>query len=259
MSDLQQIAEKLAQISDDSESYEHGARIISQGGMPSGMSALIRAIEDTVLERKLEIMTGTHLISLIASGRRLRGISQVVPAKGNSAKLVGKPLSRDDENTLDSVFALLSELVGSSVRLSLRSLPPEPFGKAGEYGVQATELAEIWQVDMDEEPLPAVERFLRINESAFAAYLHANGSEVVSQDGDIGALQTIWDSQVEDFLAQRENLPGHADGPQLLTLNGALGEGQAVALGLTDDALILMIHEAEAAPSLHASWQAIFS
>ena len=259
MSDIDDLTQKLAALAGGGDQYENGARVIAQGGVPSGMTALVQAVEDTVLERHLEIMTGSHLVTLVAAGRRLRGIAQVVPAKGGSAKLVGKPLSRDDAKGLDAAYALLSDLLNPAARLTLRSLPAAPFGQSGERGVTAAELSEFWQIDLNETPPPPMERFLLINETTFSAYLHIEGSEILSSDGDIAALQTVWQDQVEDFLATRAILPGHADGPQFLTLDGALGVERAVAIGLAGDEIALMIYEPGSEGVLHASWQAIFA
>jgi len=259
MSDLTALAEKLDALRASDDVFEHGARVISQGGVPSGMNALIRAIDETVLERKLEIMTGTHLISLIAAGRRLRGISGVVPAKGKSARLVGEAMSRENTKNLDAAFGLLSDLVGPAPKLTLRSLPAEPFGRSGERGVTARELAEFWQVDLDEKPLPQMTRFLVGNEGAIAAHLHVVNGEIESTEGDVTVLHDVWETQVSTFLQTLDTLPGRADGPQLITLDGALEDGKTVALGLAGDDVALLIYDPGALGALHASWQAIYN
>ncbi len=257
MGDLTAIAQKLAELRAQDEVYENGARVISHGGVPSGLSALMRVIDDTVLERKLEIMTGSHIISLVAAGRRLRGISAVVPPKGKSPRLVGEPLSREDKRTLEGVRELLTDLLTAAPRLTLRSLPADPFGKSGERGISASGLIDLWDIDMDEDPLPPMERFLRANANALEAYLHVSGADIVASDGDVATLQGIWQEQVDAFLKTQERLPGHASGAQLVSLDGAFENGKAVALGLLDEEMILLVFDPAALGPLHMSWQAI--
>ena len=259
MSDLTALAQKLASLHSSNDVFQNGARVIAQGGVPSGMCALIRAIDDTVLERKLEILTGTHIVTLIAAGRRLRGVTGVVPPKGKSARFVGTPLSREDGKTLAAVGELLTDLLNPAPKLTVRSLPAESFGKSGDRGVAASTLAEVWDVDLDETPLPPLTRFLRGNGAALQAFLHIKAGEVVETDGDITALQSIMDDQLDAFLATRATLPGSAEGPQLLTLEGALPGERTLALGQADDDVILMVYDPAALGQIHASWQAVFA
>ena len=259
MSDLTALAQKLASLHSSDDQFEHGARVIAQGGSPSGMAALIRAIDDTVLERRLEIMTGTHIVTVVAAGRRLRGIASVVPPKTKSARLVGEPLSRDDNKTLVAAGELLASLLGPAPRLTLRSLPAETFGRSGDRGVSAAMLAETWDINLDEAPLPPLDRFLNSNGGAIKAYLHTRAGAVVATGGDVSALQNIHDTQLEDFLATRGQLPGHAEGPQLMSVEGVLGKEQAVALAQTDDDVVLLVYDPAALGQIYASWQAIFS
>jgi hypothetical protein len=258
MSDLTALAEKLASLHSGTDIFENGTRVIAQGGVPSGMAALVRAIDDTVLERTLEIMTGTHIVTLVVAGRRLRGITGVVPAKGKSARLVGEPLARDDHKTLEAVGALLTELLSAAPRITLRSLPAERFGKSGDRGVAAKTLIDVWNIDMDAAPLPPVQRFLRGNDGVLKAYVHLSGGEIVDSDGDISGLQAVLDDQLDDFLATRLKLSGNAEGPQLMSLEGALPGDKALALAQSEDDMILLIYEPTALGQIHASWQAVF-
>ena len=259
MSDLTALAQKLASLHSSEDQFENGARVISQGGVPSGMSAVLRAIDDTVLERKLEVMTGTHIVTLVAAGRRLRGIAGVVPPKGKSARLVGEVLSRDDKKMLAAAGELMAELFMPAPRLTLRSLPADSFGASGDRGVTISELAASWQVELDEEPLPPLQRFLQGNATNFQAYLHVNAGEIVGSDGDVSGLKTMLDDQLDAFLSTRTKLSGHADGPQLLSLEGGLPGGKTIALAQSDDDVVLLVYDAAALGQIHASWQAVFS
>lgn len=258
MNDLTALAQKLATLKGSDDLFENGARVIAHGGVPSGMAALIRAIDETVLERNLEIMTGTHIVTLVAAGRRLRGIAGVVPPKGKSARLVGESLSREDGKTLAAVGTLLSELLTPASRLTLRSLPSQGFGRSGDRGVPASALASLWQVDIEEAPQPPMTRFLRGNAASLRAYIHVRDGKIIASDGEIGVLQTMLEDQLESFLATRKTLAGNADGPQLMSLEGALTKDEAVALAQTDTDVVLLVYDPAALGQIHASWQAVF-
>lgn len=258
MSDLTALAQKLASLHSSDDRFEHGARIIAQGGVPSGMAAVLHAIDDTVLERQLEIMTGTHIVTLVAAGRRLRGIAGVVPPKGKSPRLAGEAISRDDKKSLAAVGELLNELLMPAPRLTLRSLPSGGFGRSGERGVAATDLISLWQVDMEAEVLPPIERFLSGNRAALKAFLHVRGDEVVATEGDSAQLQDLMENQLDAFLEKKAKLSGNADGPQLISLEGVLPGNVAVALAQAGDDIVLITYDPVALAQLHASWQAIF-
>ena len=259
MSDITALAQKLARIHSSDDMFENGARVIAQGGVPSGMVALIRAIDDTVLERNLEILTGNHIITLVAAGRRLRGLAAVVPPKGKSARFVGEPLSSDDAKTIAAVGELLTGILAPAPKLTMRSLPANGFGKSGDRGISASRLAELWNVDMDEVPLPPLQRFLKSNAALLQAHLHVRDGEIVESNGDVSELQSILGNQLDAFLTTRETLPGAAEGAQLMTFEGAIGGGRAVGLAQSDDDIVLLVYEPTALGQIHASWQAVFS
>jgi hypothetical protein len=258
MSDLNALAQKLNALAANDDIFDHGARVISQGGVPAPMNALLDVIDETVLERRLDFAAGDAVVSLIAAGRRLRGLVAVSPANDGAAALIGAPLSRQEPDLLDSVFAVLTETLSAAMQLTVRSLPPEPFGTSGERGIAAASLAEIWQVNMHEAPLPPMARFLQANQAALSAVLHVRAGDVLTRQGDISELQSIWDTQVEAFVKSQESLPSHKDGPQLICLDGALEGDAAAALALSDEDVALLVYDPAQLSALHASWRTVF-
>ena len=138
MSDLNALAQKLNALATNDDVFDHGARVISQGGVPAPLNALLDAIDETVLERRLDFAAGDAVVSLIAAGRRLRGLVAVSPANDTASALIGVPLSREEPDLLDAAFAVLTGTFGAATQLTVRSLPSEPFGTSGERGVAAT-------------------------------------------------------------------------------------------------------------------------
>lgn len=258
MSDLNALAQKLKALAAQDDVFDNGARVISQGGIPAPLDALLDVVDDTVLERRLDFAAGDAVVSLIAAGRRLRGLIAVSPATPTTAQLIGATLSRQEPELIDAAYDVLSETLGRATRLTVRSHPAEPFGSSGERGIAAVDLAELWQDSDTTEPLPPMGQFLRANRAALSAVLHVSGDEVLTSRGDVAGLQAIWDTQVEAFLQAQESQPSHKDGPQLICLEGAIDGDAAAALALADEDVALMVYDPAQLGALHASWQAIF-
>ena len=92
MSELSALAEKLSLLAAKEDIFKDGARVISQGGVPTPLNAMLQAIDDTVLERKLAFVTEKHTINIIAAGRRLRGISSASPSVGDVSHLIDQTI-----------------------------------------------------------------------------------------------------------------------------------------------------------------------
>jgi hypothetical protein len=259
MSELNALAQKLSALAGKDDTFRNGARIISQGGVPNPMNAMLKAVDETMLERKLAFVTGKHTINIIAAGRRLRGIASASPSAGDISHLVGKSIAREEPDLVDDAYAFLSDTIGNAASLSVHSLPSEPLGKGGEPGISAFGLADLWQVDMDETPLPPMERFLRVNSASISAMLHVNNGEVVADHGDIDALSDIWNTQVTAFIEAQSKLPRQSDGPQLICLDGALEDGSATAVAIAGDEVALLVYEPAQLGTLHSTWQSIFA
>ena len=257
MSDLNALAQKLAALISKGDVFDAGARVISQGGSPSPMAAILAEIDDTILERDLEFKSGSNTANVIVAGRRLRGIYALTPSTGNEA--IGETISREEPETVQTTFTLLSDFFANADKLTVRSLPPEPFGKGGERGISARGLAELWQVEMDEAPKPPMERFLRANAQIIISLMHVSGGEIASTSGNFDALQTIWTTQVQEFRDKHKNALNGEDGPKLICLEGALDDGSSAALAVVDDDIALLAYQTEHLGALHASWRTIFT
>ena len=259
MSDLNALAQKLNALAAKDDQFDDGTRVISRGGSPAPLTAMLGVIDETVLERRLDFTTGDSVVSVIAAGRRLRGVIAIMPSTNDAGQLAGVTLSRHEPEALDSAFAVLSTALDAADRLTVRSLPPEPFGSGGERGIAAVDLAAMWQIEMNEAPLPPMTKFLQENEAAFQAILHVNGGTVVTSQGDVASLQDIWDTQVAAFLQKQQGLSSSQDGPQLVCLDDALEGGRAVAVAIADEDVALTVYDPAHLVALHASWRTHFN
>lgn len=257
MSEPNALAQKLAILALRETVDDTGARIISEGGNPDPVTAILREVDDTVLERCLAFDCGTATINVIAAGRRLRGIYSVSP--DHDAKIIGQVLSREEPEGVQAAFDLLNDLCGEADRLTVRSIPPEPFGKGGERGVSANGLAELWGITTDGTPKPPMEQFLSVNAAAFSSVLHIRGGEVVSTAGDFKALQKIWKTQVDAFReAHKKTLRGE-EGAQLVCLEGAFDDGSSAAMALCENEVALVAYNTERFGHMQSSWHRIFA
>ena len=257
MSEPTALAEKLATLASKETLDDTGARIISEAGTPAPIAAILREVDDTVLERCLTFSFGDTTINIIAAGRRLRGILSVIPQ--SDADIIGHVLSREEPEGVQAAFDLLNDMCGDADHLTVRAMPPEPFGKGGERGISAHGLTELWGVAADAEPKPPMEQFLSMNAAAISSVLHVRKGEIVSKAGDFKALQTIWTSQVDAFReAHKKTLRGE-EGAQLVCLESAFDDGSSAAMALYEDEVVLVAYQAEGFGHMQSSWQRIFS
>lgn len=258
MSDLNALAQKLAALGATDDLYADGARVISQGGTPSPLAAVLRAVDETVLDRILVFAAGETTVSIIASGRRLRGLSEVTPAYDAATSLIGETISREDPSTLDNSFALLSDLLDAADPLTVRSMPATRFGSGGERGVPAADLAKLWQIDLNAAPMPPLAQFLDANDSIITALLHVSAGDIMASKGENAVLEQIWETQVQAYIDAQAKLAGPDNRPHLVCLDGALGDGATAALAFAGQDVALLTFETAHLGRLHTSWQAAF-
>lgn len=257
MSEMHALAQKLAALISKDDVFDAGARIISQAGSPEPIAAILAEIEDTILERNLEFTSGSTTANLIASGRRLRGIHAMTSNPDDD--VIGQTISREEPDLVQKTYALLSAAFGDAERLTVRSLAPPEFGKGGERGISAHGLADLWQIQSQEEPKPPMERFLTANAQIIASFMHVSNDEIAAKSGDFETLQGIWNTQVSDFRKQHKKALNGDDGPKLIFLDGALEDGTSAALALVDDDIALLAYQTDQFGALHASWRRIFN
>ncbi|WP_341367136.1 hypothetical protein [Yoonia sp. BS5-3] len=261
MNELTALTEKLAALAAEDEVYVAGARVISPDSGEVALAAILREIDNVVLERTLVFTIGEVEVSAIVAGRRLRGLLDITAGTAGADKVVGQVLSREEKAPLKAAGALLRLLCEGASRVTVRSKPAERFGTSADAGILATDLADIWDVDLDARPAPPVVRFMTANASSLTAYLYFEGGRTASEAaGETAPLQSIWDDQVTAFRKRQKELSSKvASGPHLTCLEGALGPGTAVAIAMAGDEVCLCTFAPDQIAALAASWQAITS
>lgn len=257
MSEPNALAQQLATLASRETVDETGARVISEDGNPAPVAAIVGEIDGTVLERCLVFQCGHATVSIVAAGRRLRGIISVSPQ--NDQAVIGQVLSREEPEGVQAAYDLLQDICGEADRLTVRSLPPEAFGKGGERGISATGLAELWDLATQTEPKPPIEQFLSANAAAFSSVLHVRDGEIILTEGNFEALQSIWSTQVEAFRKAHKKTVRGEEGAQLICLNGAFDDGLSAAMALYEGDIVLVAYDAGSFGKMQASWQRIFA
>ncbi|MEO1640655.1 MAG: hypothetical protein AAFU41_15545 [Pseudomonadota bacterium] len=271
MSDLSALAEKLSALAGDAgDVFEDGARVIANGDGRAPVKAILDAVDDTVLERKLRVEIDGKRIDLIAAGRRLRGILTADGASGDDQSVMGQVLSREEPEVVAAAGKMINNRCAGAKRITVRSLPPDPFGVGGERGISARGLAGLWDVAAPEpavaettaEPAEdggAMAQFLSSNAAALTATMHVNNGEMIKISGDYKTLQNIWNEQVLQFRKSHSRFLDPADGPQLVCLEGALENGDAAAMAVDGDDVALMAYDPAHLDQMLTSWRSLTS
>jgi hypothetical protein len=251
------LTNKLAALAAEDEVFVAGARIIAQGGGAVALAAILREIDNAVLERTLEFTIGDVTVAAIVAGRRLRGLLEMSADAPEAAGVLGQTLSREEPQTLQAAGDLMRQLCATVTRVTVRSLPVQPIGTGRDAGISATGLAALWLIDLHAKPQPPVLRFISTNATAFSAYLCIVDGIVTETAGDVSPLQTIWDDQILAFRKKQKALSGKSAGAQLMCFEGALGAGTVVAIAMAGDDVCLCTFTPAQMPTLTASWQAM--
>lgn len=287
MSDLTTLSEKLRQLAGaEDDLFADGMRLILANGERPPLAAILDAIDDTVLERRLHLEIDGKSIDLIAAGRRLRGIAAADEASGDDMAVIGQSLSREDPEMLSSVGQMLARRCTGARRIALRSLPAEPFGDGGERGVGARRLFELWEAeiaaaepgaaDSASDTAPAddasdgasdatdgslIVQFLAKCAPASQASLYFVDDEIVTETGAkaaaSAALQEIADTQLGAFREAHQRFTAPDAGPLMTCLTGVLADDTAVILVSDAEELALLVSDPGDLGALMDSWRAL--
>ena len=254
MSEQSAILVKLASLTTKDDVFKNGYRVI--GAELDPMIAILREIDDTVLERTLIFWIGDARVSAVVAGRRLRGIVEIDGDVPNADAVVGEVLSLETPDTMATVGTILADLATGDAKVTVASTPVKPLGTSADAGVTINALARSWGIDLDARPASALTRFLTANAAAISASLHITSDQDPCTTGDASVLEAIMDVQVTPFRKRHRSILGKTDGPMLICLDGAV-DGQPLALAIADGEQCLINYDSDALSALLRSWNAI--
>ena len=218
---------KLKALAGDDPVFLDKARVISSGGIPTPLDALLAEIDDTVLERALVFDIDGLTLRAAVAGRRLRGVLDVTDQPGNG--LIGQVLSQDDPDMRQSIGAFLAGLCKNAQQITVRSLPAENFGDPSDAGISAAALTQDTR-EMDPPLSSPMAQFLAEIGTDVTAFLHVVTGEIVRSKGDRTAVDLVWRDQSDPLRdGQKAIFPQDKD-PTLTCVAPALRDGQAVAI-----------------------------
>lgn len=252
--DKKTLAEKLAALSSDGETFENGLRVISDGSEPAILTAILNEVDMTVLPRKLTFRMNASEITLVAGGRRLRGLVKASKDIKGVMGVLGKSLSREDSALLDGLRAILDQFTAAAGQLTVESEEPDAMGGQTDAGITSVALAEIWDVPLNIAPISPIQLFIRDCGPLVTAWIVMSDIEdnVTGGDGTkLAALKTALNTQWADFSQSVDQFTGDQG---FVCLNNALGDAGSVAIVKGSGEAALLCYDHENMAVLHSAW-----
>ncbi|MEL6641578.1 MAG: hypothetical protein AAFP98_09745 [Pseudomonadota bacterium] len=250
------LAQKLAALSAGDASFANGLRVISDGVEPTILSAMLSEVDMTVLPRKLTFKMADSEITLVAGGRRLRGLVKASKDIKGVIGVLGKPLSRDDTELLDGLRGILDQFTATAGQLTVVSDEPDAMGGQTDAGVTAAALAEVWAVELNTAPQSPLQQFIRdCGEMADAWVVMADDTET-TYHGDgakLDALKKAVSEQWDTFSGSVDQLTGESG---MIALNNALGESGSLAIVKSASEAAIICYSSEKMNKIHEAWVA---
>lgn len=248
------LAQKLAALSSGGDTFANGLRVISDGRDPGVLTAILAEVDMTVLPRKLTFKMGTSEITLVAGGRRLRGLVKASKDIKGVTGTLGKALSRDDSDLLDGLRGIIDQFSATASPITVESDEPDAMGGQTDAGVTASTLAEIWSVPLHAVPQTPLQQFLRdCADLADAWVVMADGTES-THHGDgakLEALKNALSEQWPTFSGSVDQLTGESG---IIALNNALGEHGSIAIVKTSTEAAVICYPTDNMTKLHDAW-----
>lgn len=248
------LAQKLAALSSEGETFENGRRVISDGQEPPILTAILAEVDMTVLPRKLTFRMNESEITLVAGSRRLRGLVKASKDIKGVVGVLGKSLSREEPDVIAGLHGILDQFTATAGQLTVESDDPDAMGGQTEAGIKAAALAEMWEVPLHAQVQTPMQRFVReCGPLATAWIVMASGQNDVS-GGDGAKLESLKKAlheQWADFSQSVDQLTGDQG---FICLNNALGDVGSVAIAKTSGEAALICYEPDDMAALHAAW-----
>lgn len=254
MSDQQTLSQKLAALATRGETFENGARVVSDGTAPPVIEAILSEIDTTVLTRELTFSADKTEISLVAGGRRLRGLIKASADIKGVLGVLGKIVSADDIELLTAVHEILQQFADTTAKVTVQSRDATALADQTDGGISASQLATLWGIDLNAAPPTQMQSYIRNLGATTTAWMliDADGDTTTGGDGThLEALRTAFTNQGAAFLESVDSLTNSVG---LVCLNGALGDTLSVATCRTATETAILCYASDNVGELHAKW-----
>lgn len=252
--DKQTLAQKLAALSSEGESFENGLRVVSNGVEPPILTAILNEIDMTVLPRKLTFRMNDSEISLVAGARRLRGLVTASKDIKGVTVVLGKSVSQDAPDVLDGLHEILDQFTSTAAQMTVESSEPDAMGGQSEAGMTAQSLADHWDVELYSIPPTPIISFIRTCEESVTAWVVLSGESANKTGGDgakLAVLKTAIAEKWTEFSKSVDQLTGEAG---FICLNNALGEAGSVAIVKGSEEAAILCYEPKNMAQIHSIW-----
>lgn len=244
MSSRDDLARKLAALARRTERYRDGARVLSEGGYPPLLQAILAEIDDTVSTRNLEMRLGDRAcLVAVAAGRRLLGFRRLdgVGRPGEAEALVDRPLSPEATDTVEALCRLLAPLAEGDGALTVVSRPATRLGTQSDAGLKVADLAARFGLAYPfPTPSPMLDFRGALGARAIAAIRYTAAGDVV-EEGDPEALTLLQRCAASGALPGSN--VGDTPGPVLSSLGRLRAGGPMLTLARTDHEALLWAHD----------------
>lgn len=248
------LAQKLAALSAEGDTFENGLRVISDGTEPPVLTAMLSEVDMTVLPRKLTFKMGASSVTLVAGGRRLRGLVSASKDIKGVIGVLGKKLSMDEKAVIDGLHGILDQFTKTADQLTVESDEPDAMGGQTDAGVRAAALAEYWEVALNSAPQTPLQQFLRDCAGFADAWVVMTDGADTTHHGDGARLEVLKGAladQWADFSTSVDQLAGESG---MIALNNALGDGGSVAIVKAGNEAAVMCYAADNMTEIHNVW-----
>ncbi len=250
------LAQKLAALSSGGDTFTNGLRVISDGAEPAILTAILSEVDMTVLPRKLTFKMGTSEITLVAGGRRLRGLVKASKDIKGVTGTLGKALSRDEPDLLDALRGIIDQFSVTAGPMTVESDEPDAMGGQTDAGITAAGLADIWGVELNSAPKSPLQQFLRDSAELSDAWVVLSDGAESTHHGDgakLAALQDALAQKWSEFSQSVDQLTGDSG---IIALNNALGDHGSIAIVKTAQEAAVICYPTENLANLHNAWTA---
>ena len=252
--DKQTLAQKLAALSSEGESFENGVRVVSDGSEPPILTAILNEIDMTVLPRKLTFKMNESEISFVAGGRRLRGLVKASKDIKGVIGVLGKPVSHEEPEILEGLRGIIEQFTSTAGQMSVVSDEPDAMGGQSDAGLTAQNLAEMWGVELYAEPPTPMISFARACGDLITAWVVMTDESENKTGGDgakLSVLRSTISEQWDNFSSSVAQMTGDAG---FVCLNDALGDAGSVAIVKTAQEAAILCYDSENMTELHKKW-----
>lgn len=259
MIDKTALSQKLKALGDKDSTFVDGARVISDGETPTPMQAILFAIDESVLDRKLTFRVGKAYVTVVVAGRRLQGLIKASGHLEGALKVMGKILSHDDTDLMDAIAGIMRQLVDQGSQVTVTSEETQKLGTQSDAGVGVNLLADSWGIEMSSEPpTPMAQFIINCGASVNASLVIAQG-KIVRAKGDKAIQDRLehiandqWNNFNEALGALRKT---DAAEPALVCLNGGLNEDTSVAVARNDEELSVFVFNSDQLTTVYSKWR----